>query len=181
MRRRPALRKEQDEVIGTVITRFLDSLERTFQVLTAVFIGLLTLFVFWEAFARYVLHSGQYWSQDASLIAMVWLSLSGAAAAVWSDKHIRLTLVVNRLPVTGRRIMEAFADLMVAGFSFMLFLTGITLVKGTMGGTVSSIPIPIGYTNTIVPITAAVMFLFATTRFVRRVVAIFQAEVTPKE
>lgn len=139
-----------------------------FQAMTAVLIGLLTLFVSWEVFARFVLHSGQYWAQEASLIAMSWIGLLGAAAAVWSDGHISLTLIVDRLPAVGKRILRAFADLAVAGLSLVLFITGITLVEGTMGGTWSSIPIPIGYTNMIVPVTAAIMFLFSLVRFVRK-------------
>ena len=156
--------------MGIVLTRILNRLEKILQILSAVFIGLLTLFVSWEAFARYVLHSGQFWSEEASLIAMTWIGLLGAAAAVWSGGHISLTLIVERLPPAGRRAMRAFADLAVAGFSFVLFLTGITLVEGTMGGTWASIPVPIGYTNMIVPITAAIMCLFSTIRFLRRVI-----------
>lgn len=155
--------------MNTTLERLLGTLERIFQALTAVFIGLLTLFVSWEVFARFVLHSGQYWSQEASLIAMSWIGLLGAAAAVWSDSHIRLTLIAERLPPLGRRIFRGFADLAVAVFSVVLFFTGITLVQGTMGGTWSSIPIAIGYTNLIVPVTAAIMALFSTARFFRRV------------
>lgn len=154
--------------MNTKLDRILGVLERVFQTLTGILIGLLTLFVSWEVFARFVLHSGQYWAQEASLIAMSWIGLLGAAAAVWSDGHISLTLIVDRLPAIGKRILRAFADLAVAGLSLVLFITGITLVEGTMGGTWSSIPIAIGYTDMIVPVTAAIMFLFSLVRFVRK-------------
>lgn len=154
------------------VDKILGGVEKTLQTLTAILIGLLTLFVSWEAFARFVLHSGQFWSEEASLIAMSWIGLIGAAGAVWSDGHISLTLIVDRLPPTGRRIMRAFSDLAVAFFSFVLFLTGLTLVEGTMGGTWSSIPIQIGYTNMIVPVTAAVVCLFSTVRFLRKILAV---------
>jgi TRAP-type C4-dicarboxylate transport system permease small subunit len=154
--------------MNMILDRILGTLERVFQTLTAILIGLLTLFVSWEVFARFVLHSGQYWAQEASLIAMSWIGLLGAAAAVWSDGHISLTLIVDRLPAVGKRILRSFADIAVAGLSFVLLLTGITLVKATMGGTWSSIPISIGYTNMIVPVTATVMFLFSIVRFLRR-------------
>ncbi len=152
--------------------KILDGVEKTLQTLTAILIGLLTLFVSWEAFARFVLHSGQFWSEEASLIAMTWIGLIGAAGAVWSDGHISLRLIVDKLPPVGRQIMHAFADLAVAFFSFVLFLTGLTLVEGTMGGTWSSIPIRIGYTNMIVPVTAAMMCLFSTVRFIHKLVRI---------
>lgn len=154
------------------LDRILGGVERVFQAMTGVLIGLLTLFVSWEVFARFVLHSGQYWAQEASLIAMSWIGLLGAAAAVWSDGHISLTLVADRLPEVGKRILRAFSDLAVAGLSLVLFITGITLVEGTMGGTWSSIPIPIGYTDMIVPVTAAIMFLFSLVRFVRKAAGI---------
>ncbi|HUX12240.1 MAG TPA: TRAP transporter small permease [Spirochaetia bacterium] len=158
-----------------IIDRILSGLEKTMQTLTAVLIGLLTLFVSWEAFARFVLHSGQFWSQEASLIAMSWIGLIGAAGAVWFGGHISLTLIVDRLPALGKRILRAFSDLVVAAFSFVLFLTGLTLVDATMDGTWSSIPIPIGYTNMIVPVTAAVMCLFSTVRFLRRILGLDDA------
>ena len=159
------------KVMGTVV-RVLHLLEKVFQTLTGVFIGLLTLFVSWEAFARFVLHSGQFWSQEASLIAMTWIGLLGAAAAVWSDGHISLTLVVERLPPLGQKIFHAFAHLAVAGFSLVLFFTGITLVRSTMDGIWSSIPIRIGTTNIVVPATAAIMFGFS---FVRFLLCIFES------
>ncbi|HUZ17440.1 MAG TPA: TRAP transporter small permease [Spirochaetia bacterium] len=149
--------------------RVLNLLEKVFRIMTAAMIGLLTLFVSWEAFARFVLHSGQFWAQEASLIAMTWIGLLGAAAAVWSDGHISLTLVVDRLSPTGQRILRAFADLAVAAFALVLFFTGLTLVQSTMDGTWSSIPVRIGTTNIIVPATAAIMFAFSFVRFVRRV------------
>ncbi len=150
------------------VDKVFNILEKTLKIVTAILIGLLTLFVSWEAFARFVLHSGQFWSQEASLIAMTWIGLIGAAGAVWSEGHISLTIIVDRLPPLGKRVFLSFSDLAVAAFSFVLFLTGLTLVEGTMGGTWSSIPVSIGVTNMVVPVTAAAMCLFSTVRFLRR-------------
>jgi len=143
-------------------------LETVTDSITAVLVGMLTLFVSWQVFARYVLHSSQFWAEEFSVVTMIWIGLLGAAGALWTDSHIGLTAVVDRLPSSLSRLFRVGSDLVIAGFSVFLFFHGIQLVGKTMSGTLSSMPIPIGYSYLIVPISAALMVLFSLARAVRR-------------
>ncbi len=142
----------------------LDRLERILDGITAAMIVMLTLLVSWQVFSRYVLNSSQFWAEETAVISLIWIGMLGAAGSIWSESHIGLTFFVDRLPQAVRVWVKALNDFLIAAFSAFLCYHGWLLVQRTMGGTWSSVPIPIGYSYLIVPISAVFFTLFAVAR-----------------
>ena len=61
------------------ITQWLDWLDRFITAVTGGVLGLLALLVGWQVVARYVLHTGLFWAEELTLVAMMWATLLGAA------------------------------------------------------------------------------------------------------
>ena len=152
--------------------RVLDLLERVITGATAVMIAALSLFVAWQVFARYVMRSGQFWAQEFSIIMMIWIGILGASSTLWTDSHIGLSVLIDRLPPTGQVLLRALSDFLIAGFSVYLFFQGLQLVT-RITGTWSALRISIGRTYLVVPISAALILVFSASKGVIRLVEHF--------
>ena len=148
--------------------RFLDRLERVVTAVTAGILGLLSCVVGWEVFARYVLQSGQFWAEEFCLVAMMWAALLGAAACLWTDSHVRVTIILSLFPAKLRMWILTLTDAIVLWFVFMIFKEGLFLIERTMGGQMSALRIPIGVTYYVLPLSAVLMFFFTVVRAVKR-------------
>src|SRR5512139_4024866 len=107
---------------------FLDRLERVVTAVTAGILGLLSCVVGWEVFARYVLQSGQFWAEEFCLVAMMWAALLGAAACLWTDSHVRVTIILSLLPPKLRRWILALMDGVILWFAFVFFKESLLLI-----------------------------------------------------
>jgi len=149
--------------------RFLDRLERVVTAVTAGILGLLACVVGWQVFARYVLRSGQFWAEEFCLVAMMWAALLGAAACLWTDSHVRVTIILSLFPTKLRMWILTLTDAIVLWFTFVIFKESLFLIERTMGGQMSALRIPIGTTYYVLPLSAFLMFLFTVVRAVKRV------------
>ncbi len=144
----------------------LNRLERLITAATAVIMIILSVLICWQVFSRYVLNSSPFWVEEISVISMMWIGLLGAAACVWTESHMSLELVVARLPDALRIWLKAATDVMIGVFAFFLLERGIFLVQMTMGGTLSSLPLAVGYTYLVIPIAGGLMVVFTAIRAV---------------
>jgi TRAP-type C4-dicarboxylate transport system permease small subunit len=151
-------------VSGHLIIRWLDRAERLITAATAVIMIVLSALICWQVFSRYVLNSSPFWIEEISVISLMWIGLLGAAGCVWTESHMSLELVVAKLPETVRIWLRALTDMAIAGFALFLCDRGIFLVQRTMSGTLSSLPLAVGYTYLVLPIAGGLMVLFALVR-----------------
>lgn len=149
---------------GHLIIRWLDRTERLITAATAVIMIILSALICWQVFSRYVLNSSPFWIEEISVISLMWIGLLGAAGCVWTESHMSLELVVSRLPETVRIWLRALTDMAIAGFALFLCDRGFFLVQRMMSGTLSSLPLAVGYTYLVLPIAGGLMVLFALVR-----------------
>jgi len=154
------------------LERVCDALAKGVAVATALLVGALTLFVSWQVFARYVLNIGQFWAQELAIITMIWIGVLGASCTLWSDSHIGLNAVIDRLPSAAQVILRAFSDFLIGGFGIYLFIDGLKLVN-RITGTWSALRVPLGQTYLVVPISASLIVLFAFSKGVLRLTRYF--------
>jgi len=150
--------------VPKLVMNILDRLERFITFATAVMMIILSALICWQVFSRYVLNASPFWIEEISVISLMWIGLLGAAACVWTESHMSLELVVSRLPETVRIWLRAATDIVIGVFAFFLCERGIFLVQRTMGGTLSSLPLAVGYTYLVLPIAGGLMIVFAAIR-----------------
>ena len=152
-----------------ILKRVCDRLETVVSGITAIMIAALAAFVGWQVFARHVLKTGQFWAEELSIIAMIWIGILGASATLWTESHIGLNVVVDRLPPRLHLVARVVSDFLIAGFAVYFFLQGLQLV-GRISGTWSALRISIGKTYLVVPISAALIGLFSAAKGIVRIV-----------
>ena len=71
-------------------------------------IGLLamTAIIGWQVFGRFVLNSSPSWTEQASLILMIWYVMFAAAAGVYEGFHIRIALLEDTLGPRARALLR---------------------------------------------------------------------------
>jgi tripartite ATP-independent transporter DctM subunit len=98
--------------IGRTTSRWMVPLEAVSAALTLGIIGLLLAAVL----SRYVFANAIVWIDEVVSISFIWVTMIGAALAMHRNEHLRLSLVVDKLPARWQPFVHAFALTAVAAF-----------------------------------------------------------------
>lgn len=140
---------------------------------------LMTVIVGWQVFGRYVLNSTPSWSEQAALTLMIWYVALAAAAGVRQGFHIRIVALEEAAPPAVRKWMQVTSNTIVGLCGAAMFIWGGELVLRTWSHVVPSLGIPRGLTYLALPISGALMVLFAFEQVLERLG--LRAEDAPNE
>lgn len=104
--------------LGEMPPRVPESIER---VIGAAVMALLCLITFANVVVRYLTNVSFAFTEELSVALMVAGALVGTAAAFAVDRHIRLTFLVEKLPLRTQRLLELF--ILLSCFLFFALLT----------------------------------------------------------
>lgn len=97
-------------------------LMRPVEALGALLVALITGLLLVGVVARYVFTLPMVWIDEIASLSFLWLAMVGAVIAMHRNEHLRLTVVVERLPQRWRGFVQAFALAAVA--ALLLALAG---------------------------------------------------------
>lgn len=124
-------------------------------------IFLMSVFIPWGIFARYVLGTGSQWPEPISILLMVIFTFLGAAAAYRAGAHIAVVMLTERMSSGVRGVMAFAVNLLMVGVSAFMVFYGIKLCMGTWGQSIPELPwMPVGLTYVPVPLGGFVTLLF---------------------
>ena len=127
----------------------------------------MTAIIGWQVFGRFVLNSSPSWSEQASLILMIWYVFFAAAAGVRERFHIRITVLEN---VASERVAHAvnmLVHMIVIVCSLILLIWGAMLVWEVRDVTVPALGISRGFAYLPIPVSGLLMALFASEHLLR--------------
>lgn len=140
---------------------------------------LMTVIVGWQVFGRYVLNSTPSWSEQAALTLMIWYVALAAAAGVRQGFHIRIVALEEAVSPAVRKWMQVVSNTLVGLCGAAMLIWGGELVLRTWSHVVPSLGIPRGLTYLALPISGALMALFAFEQVLERLG--YRAEAPPNE
>ncbi len=125
-------------------------------------IGLLamTAVIVWQVFGRFVLNSSPSWTEQASLILMIWYVMLAAAAGVHEGFHIRIGLLEEKLGERARPVLRFVAGV-VAVLGIVLLVYGAQLCWLVRDNVVPSLGISRAVAYIPLPVAGLLMALFA--------------------
>jgi TRAP-type C4-dicarboxylate transport system permease small subunit len=103
------------------VVKILDKIEDT--CLIAMFATMVGI-IFFQVIMRYVFNNSLSWSEELGKFIFVWLSWLGISIGHRRKEHIKITLLVDRLPYKVNKLTEAFTELI------LIFICGITMYYG---------------------------------------------------
>ncbi len=120
----------------------------------------MTAIITWQVFGRFVLNSSPSWTEQASLILMIWYVMFAAAAGVHEGFHIRIALLEEKLGERARPVLR-FVALVVALLGLVLLVYGAQLCWLVRGNVVPSLGISRAVAYIPLPVSGLLMALFA--------------------
>jgi TRAP-type C4-dicarboxylate transport system permease small subunit len=129
---------------------------------------LMTTFVAWQVFGRFVLNQSPSWTEPASVMLMSWFVFLGAAVGVRDNVHLGFDVLLYVVPPGGKRVLRMITDLMVLGFGLGMIWYGSQLVSLTWDSVLPSLGISGGFDYLPVVGGGLLIVIFALERIVLR-------------
>lgn len=98
------------------------------------------------------------WTDEAAQYLLVWTGFTGWILAVRKRSHIRIDVLVDRLPESPRRLAEIAIQLCVMALATAMLLYGPVLIERNLDVSWISVPLSAALLYIPVPIAAAAVF-----------------------
>lgn len=113
------------------MTKTIDNLfvqiDKIVRFLSALTLGLMTLFISAQVLFRYVLHSPLAWTEELARFLFIWMSFLAAYLAARKSEHIMLDNLPMKLKGIPRKILVSFNNLICVAFFGIVSYYCITL------------------------------------------------------
>jgi TRAP-type C4-dicarboxylate transport system permease small subunit len=146
-----------------MMSRIKSVIDRIVDFTAGLLLATLVIIVLWQVLSRYLMKTPSPWTEELAGFLMIWLALSGAAAALRRKAHLGIDIVTSKTAGAKKMHLETVASIFSALFCFLvLFIGGSELVYKTMTtNQVSAVMgVKMGYVYLIVPISGAVMSFY---------------------
>jgi TRAP-type C4-dicarboxylate transport system permease small subunit len=133
------------------------------EIVALVCTGLLPLVVGANVLSRYTDWYRILWAEDVVKVLFLWVVFLGGAIAVKYEAHVRMSTLSDRLVRTGRAgaLWDRAIRLSPLVMGAVLLVLGIRLVEISMRRELPTLQISAGYFSTVVPLSGALMMLYA--------------------
>jgi len=127
--------------------------------LAGVFLSIMTLSVFLEVLARYVLHVSLSWPEEVARFSFIWCSLVGASIAMERKKLHEIDIVFERLPAIVRPYIALLVNFLVLAILSVLLLFGAELTALVHLQVSPAMEIRMSYVYSAIPFASALMLI----------------------
>lgn len=107
------------------IISFIDKVE---ELSLIIMFSLMVIVIFFQVIMRYVFNNSLSWSEELGKFLFVWLSWIGISIGAKKGEHIKITMLVDRLPEKAAHAANIASDLIVVGICAITAYYGFSLV-----------------------------------------------------
>ena len=120
-----------------------------------------------QVFMRFVVGQALSWSEELALGCFSWITLLSIALGVREAIHVRMDLLVDRLPDRLRQVVERLVAFSIAGVGTFVAWAGANYVVDSLGTTSAAIGYPIAWLYACAPVRGALVAVFALDRAIQ--------------
>ena len=121
----------------------------------------MTVITGWQVFARYVLNDSPHWSEQLSLLLMIYYILFAAAAGVRDRGHLGLTFIQDLVPTGLKRVMIVVVNLVICAFGCTMVYYGAAMAKSTWSHVIPTLGLSTGVSYLPFPLAGFLIVLFS--------------------
>lgn len=133
---------------------------------------LMTVFVAWQVFCRYVLNNSPSWTEPGAVMLMSWFIFLGAAVGVRENNHMGFDVLLYVLPPSAKKWLRMISDVVILGFGAGMVWYGSGLVSLTWNTVLPALNISGGWDYIPVVVGGVLVMLFALERIVLRLMRV---------
>jgi len=167
MTREAKLSVRADNRLGAV-AGFLSRVSTLSLWLAGIGLVVMTCFVAWQVFCRYVLNDSPSWTEPGAVLLMSWFIFLGAAVGVRENYHLGFDVLLYVVPASGKRVLRMISDLVVFVFGIGMIWYGSKLVALTWDTTMPALHVSGAHDYFPLVGGGALICLFAAERIVQR-------------
>lgn len=94
------------------VISFIDKIE---ELSLIIMYSLMVIVIFFQVIMRYVFNNSLSWSEELGKFLFVWLSWIGISIGAKRGEHIKITMLVDKLPPRTAHATNIISDLIVVG------------------------------------------------------------------
>lgn len=147
-----------------ITKKILNTIDNIIEYLCMGTLVVLVCIVFFQVFTRYVLKFTPRWSEETSVILLIWLGFITMAIGVKKGMHLSISAIVDLFPKPVRKVIYYFDELAVMIFGIILFIYGKDLSVATMSSTMPATQLPSGVLYAILPVSGALIIIYTIIR-----------------
>lgn len=117
------------------ITTVIDWIYRILIEYSKFVLIVIVLIVSAQVFSRKVLHSSIRWSEEVTLLLMVWMAFISMAIGVEKNLHIDIEVFFKHFPPAMQKVINIINNLLVLLVGTVLLVYGVKLIQSTSTST----------------------------------------------
>jgi len=137
--------------------RFHKIVDRCLKVFVGLSLALLVVLTFGQVVGRYVFGRSYGWVEELSVLILCWTAWTSACLLLKDNRHLRVGIVVDRLPEKYRRLVRLSMGVVVFVFLVMVLYASKGTIEAMADITFISLPLPINMKFYSVPGGAALL------------------------
>ena len=141
--------------------KILDSVFAWVLKLAMVLLVAMVVLVFLNVVLRYGFSSGIHWSEEISLVIVIWFTFIAMALGVKENLHINVSILPKKLPKAFFTVLDCIRDVLVVAIGGIMIFYGWKL---TLNGARSFLPathIPNSINYLVLPVSGIFIVLYA--------------------
>lgn len=135
------------------------------------FAGLIFLTLF-QVLSRYVFSVPIAFSEEVGRFLFIWISFLGAAIVMKRNEHIRLDLLIGKIPPKAYTIIQVLVFALTAMFSVLIFYNGYTMLDVAFRQIAPVSRLSMGYVYAVIPAAALFMAIFSVIHLVKTLIGL---------
>lgn len=112
----------------TTKTKFFRTVDKVEDICLVAMFAIMVAAIFLQVIMRFVFNNSLPWSEELGKFMFVWISWLGISIGQRRNEHIKITLLVDRLPVKIQKITEVVADIILIAILAVTIYYAIELV-----------------------------------------------------
>ena len=147
--------------MSVLYRKAMDALYLLCVIIAGVSLVLISAVIPWAVYTRYVINRAASWPEPMAVLLTIVLTFFGAAACYRLGSHMNVTLLVDKLPPSWRRVNDLIVELLMAAMALFMLVKGIGLVEATWSNSVADFPfLSVGVTYLPIPIGGLILLMF---------------------
>lgn len=143
-----------------LISNFTDWLYKILLTACCLALAGMVIIISAQVFCRFILNFTPHWTEELTLIIMIYSGFMGAAVAYKKRLHINLQFFLMNIPPTYRKKVHFFIDCILLLFSVYSIYYGWQLTTKTMNQINPALGWPVGTSYLAIPISGVIFLIF---------------------
>lgn len=140
--------------------KIMHFIKKTVEVICFFMLATMVILVFLQVFFRYVLVNPLGWSEEIGRITLVWTTFLGAYLVFEEKKHMRISILFNKLKKGPQRFLLAAGNILMIFLNFYIIKYGILFAYAFMEMYSPYLGFPMFYAYIIIPAAAFLWMLY---------------------